>query len=436
MTDGGLRIIVTGLIAQHPTLPGVTWDYVQYPVGLSRLGHDVYYIEDTGEWPYRAEPSASGNWEAADCISNVAHLAQVMARFGLDDHWAYRFPKTGEWFGLSEIRRREVIASADLVLNVSGTIARPLKYRAARRLAFIDTDPVFTQAKLALGSRKFTARVLAHDVHFSFGERHSPAVPATPFRWLPTRQPILLSEWRPSRGRTGRFTTVMSWASYQPLRWNGRLFGQKDIEFRRYLDLPRRVKPASMEVALGEIQHAEWQSDGTEAGSAPVSPAARRSVRQTMNEAGWHVVGAGVACPDLDGYRRYIETSAAEWSVAKHGYVVGQPGWFSCRSACYLAAGKPVVVENTGFDAVLPTGEGLFAFCDIGEAAAAIGEVRADYSRHAAAARDIAATWFAAEKVLPALIERAMAAPRLPPSRRETAHSAAAAAPAATDGGA
>lgn len=410
MSGSALRIIVTGLIAQHPTLPGVTWDYVQYPVGLSWLGHDVYYIEDSGEWPYRVEPNASGNWEAADCISNLAHLAQVMAQFGLDDHWAYRFPKTGEWFGLSDLRRQEVIASADLLLNVSGTIARPRKYRAARRLAFIDTDPVFTQAKLALGSRKFTARVLAHDVHFSFGERHSPAVPATPFRWLPTRQPILLSEWRPSLGRTETFTTVMNWASYQPLRWNGRLFGQKDIEFRRYLDLPGRVKPASMEVALGEIQHAEWQSDGTEAGSAPVSPAGRRSVRQAMEEAGWHVVRAGVACPGLDGYRRYIETSAAEWSVAKHGYVVGQPGWFSCRSACYLAAGKPVVVQNTGFDAVLPTGEGLMPFDDPEEAAAAIEEVCTNYPRHATAARDIAQGWFNADRVLSSLVERAMSA--------------------------
>jgi len=306
------------------------------------------------------------------------------------------------------------------VLNVSGTIARPRKYRAAQRLVFIDTDPVFTQAKLALGNRKFTARVLAHDLHFSFGERHSSAVPATPFRWLPTRQPILLAEWRPSCGRVDTFTTVMSWASYQPLRCGGRLFGQKDIEFRRYLDLPGRVKPAAMEVALGDIQHAEWHSDDTEAGSTPFSTPVRRPIRQILHEAGWRVARAGAACPDLDGYRGYIENSAAEWSVAKHGYVVGQPGWFSCRSACYLAAGKPVVVQNTGFDAVLPTGEGLLAFREPDEAASAIEEVCADYSRHAATARDIAQSWFDADRVLSALVERAMSAELqhgLPPDR-------------------
>jgi hypothetical protein len=154
----------------------------------------------------------------------------------------------------------------------------------------------------------------------------------------------------------------MSWASYKPLRCNGRLFGQKDIQFQRYLDLPARVRPALMELALGEMQHAEWLYDSDRREAAP--PVAR-SVRQVLSEAGWHVVSPRLVCPDLDGYRRYIETSAAEWSVAKHGYVVGQPGWFSCRSACYLAAGKPVVVENTGFDAVLPTGEGLLAFRDL-----------------------------------------------------------------------
>jgi hypothetical protein len=161
-----------------------------------------------------------------------------------------------------------------------------------------------------------------------------------------------------------------------------------------------------MEVALGEMQHTEWQSNSEEAGVA--ARGGQRTVCQALSEAGWRVVSPRVVCPDLDGYRRYIETSAAEWSVAKHGYVVGQPGWFSCRSACYLAAGKPVVVENTGFDAVLPTGEGLLTFRDLDGAVSAIQEVGANYSRHSAAARDIAVTWFDAAKVIGKLIESAM----------------------------
>ena len=145
----------------------------------------------------------------------------------------------------------------------------------------------------------------------------------------------------------------MSWASYRPLTYRGRRYGQKDIQFRRCLDLPRRVPATSFEVALGDLHHAEWQTDE----GAPDRAGA--SVADVLREAGWHVVSPRDACPDLDGYRRYIETSLGEWSAAKHGYVAGQPAWFSCRSACYLAAGRPVVVENTGFDRVLPTGEGI-----------------------------------------------------------------------------
>ncbi len=130
-----LRIIVTGLIAQHPLLAGVTWDYLQYVLGLARLGHDVYYFEDSGQWPYTPDGGASGNeWIARDCAPNVDHLARVMARFGLADRWAYRFPTRPRWFGLSHRERRAVIESADLLINVSGTLRRPADYRRVKRL--------------------------------------------------------------------------------------------------------------------------------------------------------------------------------------------------------------------------------------------------------------------------------------------------------------
>src|SRR5947209_1347455 len=181
MKNSSLRIIVTGQMAQYP-LGGVTWFYLQYVLGLARLGHDVYYIEDSGQWPY--SPAAQELPE--ECGFNVEYLAGVMSRFGLADKWAYRFPWQSQWFGLAEAERNEVIEPADLLVNVSGTLERPQDYRAVRLLAYIDTDPVFTQVKLARGQMDFRRWVDAHDAHFSYGECASPSVPDTGHRWRPT----------------------------------------------------------------------------------------------------------------------------------------------------------------------------------------------------------------------------------------------------------
>lgn len=412
MSDSRLRIVVTGIIAEHPWLGGVAWDYVQYPVGLHRLGHDVYYIEDSGQWPYTLDGGPKGDdWVAKDCALNVRHLDTVMRRFDLGDRWAYRFPLADEWYGLSEQKLREVVATADLVINVSGTLEHPEKYRAARSLAYIDSDPVFTQAKIAGGDADFTARVACHDSHFSFGERLSSLVPATRFDWRPTRQPVLLSEWHPQEFNRGVYTTVMSWTSYKPLILGGRSYGQKDIEFMKFLELPAAIRPAALEVALGPTRHADWEGEAGElapAVAALVRAHPEWTARELLAATGWRVVDAINECPNLDSYRRYIETSKGEWSVAKHGYVTGQAGWFSCRSACYLASGRPVIVQDTGFSAVLPTGEGLLAFRTLNEAAAAIVAVEADYPRHCAAARALAEMYFDSAAVLTRLIETAM----------------------------
>jgi len=400
MAGSSLRIVVTGLIAQHPRLGGVTWDYLQYPLGLSRLGHDVYYLEDSGEWPYALdEPDPGDGWAAQDCAANVGHLASVMERFGLGDRWAYRFPTAPRWFGMAHRKRREVLESADLLLNVSGTLRRPEEYRQIPRLAYVDTDPVFTQVKLNLprGQRKFRRRVAAHDVHFSFGECLPGDTPPTPFRWRPTRQPVVLSEWgRPSSLRDV-FTTVMSWTSYRPLRYRGDTFAQKDVELRRFLDLPRRAR-STLEVALGTTEHVEWESGD---GSRLLRPA------ELLARMGWRVVNAERACGDLDGYRAYVESSKGEWSVAKNGYVAGRAGWFSCRSACYLASGRPVVVQDTGFGGVIPTGDGIVAFRDEAEAADALDDVEARYAVHARAARELAFEYFDSDTVLRRLVEEA-----------------------------
>ena len=376
-----LRIVVTGLIAQYP-LGGVSWDYLQYPLGLSRLGHDVYYFEDTGQWPY--DPHAGGL--ASDPHFNVGYLAKVMARIGLEDRWAYRFPWRSQWFGISEAKRIDILSSADLLINVSGTLGRLHDYRRVRRLVYIDTDPVFTQIKIAQGQIDFANLVNAHHLHFSFGEALPGNVPTTGHHWRSTRQPIVLSEWQGSNHCRPVFTTVMNWTSYKPLVYEGRSYGQKDVEFKRFLDLPQKASPIVFEIAVN-------------AGKT------KRTPYNLLKYRGWSVVAPEKECSDLDSYRSYVQSSRGEWSIAKNGYVVGQVGWFSCRSACYLAAGRPVVVQDTGFGKALPVGQGILPFCTMDEAVAAIHEVENDYRRHSAAAVAVAEAYFDSDRVLTRLIE-------------------------------
>jgi hypothetical protein len=265
-------------------------------------------------------------------------------------------------------------------------------------MAYLDSDPGFTQVKLAKGQVHFQRIVDLHDVHFSFGECLSEHVPATGHNWRPTRQPIVLSEWHASTPRRDVFTTVMNWTSYKPLEHEGRTYGQKDVEFERFLDLPQRVRPTALEIAVG-------------AGKT------RRPPRELLVHKGWRLVDPGDVCPDPQRYRDYIERSMAEWSVAKNGYVVSQAGWFSCRSACYLAAGRPVVVQDTGFSEVVPVGEGILTFREPREAVEAIRDVERNYAAHSRAALAVAHEYFDSDKVLAGLIEAAMNEPRPIPSR-------------------
>jgi len=163
----------------------------------------------------------------------------------------------------------------------------------------------------------------------------------------------------------------MNWTSYNPVIYEGKTYGQKDVEFMKFLDLPQRVAPAILEIAANTGK-------------------TRRIPKDLLGHKGWHVVTPDEVCPDMSSYRNYIESSYAEWSVAKSGYVVGNSGWFSCRSACYLAAGKPVVVQDTGFSRLLPVGRGILPFTNIDQAVNAIRDVREDYVNHSRAARAIA----------------------------------------------
>lgn len=389
-----LRVIVSGLIGQYP-IGGVAWDYVQYLLGLRALGHDVFYLEDSEQWPYDAQAGGLGRTGDA----NAHHVSRVMEQFGFGDCWAYRFPggsQAGEvfaerWFGLSESRRREWLRGADLLINVSSGIGDPHRYRAIPRLSYVDTDPVFSQIRAARDP-SFRAHLDAHDLHWTYGECLSEVVPDTGHRWRPMRKPIALDQWHPNAAHRDVFTTVMNWTSYGDVEWRGRSFGQKDAEFPRYFDLPERVAPIPLELAIG-------------------SGITRRAPRDQLERNGWRVVDPMRVCPDLGSYRQYIETSAAEWTVAKGGYVQRQSGWFSGRSACYLAAGRPVVVQDTGFAARIPVGEGVLAFASPEQAAEQIREVAADWKRHAKAARAIAEAYFDARAMVSGIVEVASGDP-------------------------
>ena len=403
-----MRIIVTGLIAQHYTLAGVTWDYIQYCIGLNQLGHDVYYFEDSGEWPYNLDGGPTGDdWVEKNCDKNISYLKNLFDRYGLNNRWAYRFPLKDKWYGLSDQKRHEVLQTADILINVSGTLEKPEKYRAVKKMAYIDSDPGFTQVKLKLGYEEFSKRVALHDCHFSFGESLPEFLKDEKYNWQPTRTPIVLSEWINHQSHSNRFTTIMNWTSYKPMVFGGKSFYQKDVEFIKFLELKRKLKDIHFEVALSKLQHKNWQSVLPDhfAGSDEQKLSFGKPA-DLLSHYGWEVVDPAVRCSDIDAYRDYIFYSKGEWSVAKGGYVISKPGWFSCRSACYLAAGRPVIVQDTGFDKVLPEGEGILTFNSLEQAVDKVREVEADYSLHAGRAKEIAIEYFDAAKVLQQLIEK------------------------------
>jgi hypothetical protein len=402
-----LRIIVSGLIAQHYSLGGVAWDYLQYLIGLKNLGHDVWYFEDSGEWPYTLDGGPSGNdWVAKDCLLNIRYLEKVFQFAGMSGRWAYHFPTHSQWFGISDSKRKEILETADLLVNVSGSIDDMAKYMAIKKRVYIDSDPGFTQLKIKMGDEDISNRIRNHSNHFSFGEKVMNAFENPDMMWHPTRTPIVLSCWEPRR--TGsRFTTIMNWTSYKPVVFDGVSYGQKDTQFVKFLELPKLQTKSRFEVALSKTVHKNWLSNvaGDSRAESFDTPA------QMLVAFGWGVVDPSSVCRDLFSYRDYIQNSKGEWSVAKGGYVETKPGWFSCRSACYLAAGKPVVVQDTGFEEVIPTGIGVHSFRTLEDAIFGIEQIDRDYDNECEAARSIAEEYFNADGVLLRLLEVAYSSP-------------------------
>ena len=399
MAVSSLRVIVTGFIGQQRLLGGVAWDYLNVILGMRRLGHDVYYIEDSGCWPYNDDGGPSGrDWTDWDPKATVEHLKKVMSAFDLGDKWAYHFPPKSEWFGVSNVKRKQTVESADLLINIAGTLEKPWDYRKIKRLIYVDTDPVFCQIGAESADSIMRQRLNAHDVFFTVGEclNHNDEIPKIGYNWHTTKHPVVLDQWRDPPLTTNGFTTIMNWASYYSVTYGTRSYGQKDAEFMRFINLPRKIFPTSLEVALYKPK---VKSPENFAVQVPLD---------TLRTSGWKIVDASEVCPDFSSYRRYIQQSKAEWSVAKNGYVAGRSGWFSGRSACYLAAGRPVVVQDTGFSSVLPVGQGVISFSTPDEAEAGIREVETNYRRQAKGAQDIAEAYFDSDKVLKRFLDIAM----------------------------
>jgi hypothetical protein len=382
-----MRIVITGLLGQY-SFGGVIWDYIQYLVGFHDLGHDVWYLEDSGAWPYDPVKQTITD----DCTYNVNFLRGMMEEFGFGDRWIYRNGADGKFHGAGETAARDLIKNGDLLLNVSSAgWLRDYEF-GVRHKMFIDGDPLFCQAGLLEEKhREYASRVRAHDSHFTFGLNvggWDTWVPDTGIRWRKTVQPIALQHWPYAEDEPkDQFTTVMNWASYEPKQWQGRLFGQKDLEFEKFRQLPQLTQqPLVMAMGQG---------------------VGRKRPTKELRELGWTIVEAGETVPDHHAYRDFLRSSKAEWSVAKHGYVRGRTGWFSCRSACYLALGRPVLVQETGWSRYLPSGTGLLTFVTLEDICRGIHEINSHYDHHRQAARQLAESVFDAKRVCQDLLEQA-----------------------------
>jgi hypothetical protein len=398
-----LRLVVLGTVASNP-YAGMAWMHMQLAVGLLRLGHDVHYVEATSVWPYDPLRRLKVN----DSDYAAQYLARVCETFGLGERWAYRRSYSdGAWLGPSACGAVELLRTADAVLNVAGaTRLRTKEGLEARRLVYYGTDPPLHEIKFAAGDRIVRRTVDQHDDFVTYGENIGTdrcPVPPLPRLRSRTRQPVLLDLWEtagPPASR--RFTTVTNWKQAgNDVEFRGERYGwSKHEELLRFVELPRRAR-VPIELATGLVDASLVQP-----GFGDLVPAVGMTAdeRRLLDENGWQLVDAHAFTESPWPYRDYVRASAGELSVAKDQNVRLHTGWFSERSACYLAAGRPVVTQDTGFSDVLPTGEGLFAFTTTDEALAALEAIDADYQRHSRAAREIAEACFGAETVLARLL--------------------------------
>ena len=385
-----LRIVVLGYIVRGP-IGGMAWHHLQYVLGLKLLGHDVLFLEDSDDYPSCYDPST--HQVGTDATYGLAFAQRAFENLGLSDQWTYYDAHSAAWFGPAASRAVQFSREADVLLNVSGV--NPLRHwvREIPVRIYIDTDPVFTQVRHLTNDRSLY-QAKQHNAFFTFAElvsRPDCNVPFDGFDWQATRQPVVLDAW-PQRvpPETGFLTTVMQWDSYPAVEYGGQRFGMKSDSFRQYQELPERVS-AQLEIALG-------------GNSAP---------RGELVNLGWRLRDAIAVTRDPWTYQDYLSQSRGEFGVAKQGYVVSKSGWFSERTACYLASGRPAIVEDTGFSRIFPCGLGLLPFHDMDSAIHAIDHLQSKYRDHCEAACQLAKEYFDSTIVLTSLLERAFSAHRV-----------------------
>jgi hypothetical protein len=380
-------VVVAGSLAHNRGRGGHTWIFLQYLLGFRRLGWDVLFVD-------RIDPSMSTDRRGRECPPEESeafrYLAGVMEGFGLEDRYAVLCDDGSTVLGLSrgEVVRRT--RSASFLLNVMGYLTDEEILGAATCRVFLDTDPGFDQFWRALGLADPFA---GHDAFVTTGEnigRPGCRIPDCGLPWITTPPPVVRPHWEPEGPDTERpgsaFTSVARWRGpFDSLEYAGASYGLRAEEFRRLMPLPV-LSGGRFELAL-EIQPSDNGDRALLAGN------------------GWTVLDPEVVAGNPWRYRTFIQRSAAEFSVAKNLYVDTHSGRVSDRSLCYLASGRPVLAQDTGFSARYPTGTGLVAFRTLEEAWAGVEEIRGNYDRHARTARELTAEYFESDRVLGRLVE-------------------------------
>jgi hypothetical protein len=381
------RIVVSGMIASDPFQGGATWAVLQYLLGLRRLGHSVLFVEPIDE--AKIVPDGA----PLEGSVNYRYLVDALTSVGFDGGHALLMKGTTRTAGTDYAAVRAYCSTADLLLNVSGMLDDPALIEAIPTRAYLDLDPAFVQLWHAQGiDMRFDAHTHFVTVGLGIGKPECP-IPTEGRDWIATLQPIVLDQWPlADEVRTDALTTIANWRGYGSVEHNGQTYGQKVHSLRELIDLPRLVDERFV-LALA------------------IHPAEVRDIA-ALNENGWELVDPAAVAGSAVSYRSFIQGSRAEFGVAKSGYVRSRSGWFSDRSICYLASGRPVVAHDTGFESHLPTGDGLFAFSSIDDVRNACGEIRSRYAHHRRAAREIAETHFASDRVLNRLLEALPASTR------------------------
>jgi hypothetical protein len=378
-------IVVAGALANRCRNGGEAWVRLSWVLGLKRLGYRTFFLEEIR----RATcVDAAGAPAALENSVNLAYFKEVTEAFGLAESAALIDESGKKSYGLTREEIQGLAQNADLLVNISGHLTCAPLFPRFRRKAFIDIDPGFTQFWHAAGNRG--SNLAGHDYYFTIGENIGTTgcpIPTCDLRWRRARQPVVLEQWPVAhQGDPGRFTTIASWRGpYGPVQFGGKTFGLKVHEWRKFIGLPQ-ASPQRFEIAL-QIHPADAQD------------------LQALLRHGWHIVDPMATVPDPAAFRRYVQQSGAEFSVAQGIYVETESSWVSDRTVRYLASGKPALVQDTGFSRNYPTGQGLVPFRTREEAVAGADSIMRNYESHCRAARSLAETYFDSDKVLRGIME-------------------------------